>query len=197
MVPWYRPGHRQCPSRPPGLFETHSGRPVQRLVRLVDQRRELQGHDQHRPHQQADRCRGMAAEGAIQRQGGRQILRPREREDLRSWKNGRQHRKPELVNPAAGFQESPRLTAFSRGLLTNTATGGWRRDFSLITEKFNSFPSSGLPSSPSSRQGPDYSKAQASGNSGRPVIYPWAVPQQRKRPPLGAGAAHLFVDRTG
>ena len=31
------------------------------------------------------------------------------------------------------------------GLLTNTATGGWRKDLSLFTENYSSLASSGLP----------------------------------------------------
>lgn len=41
------------------------------------------------------------------------------------------------------------ITSYSRGLLTNTATGGWKRDLSLMAEKWDrdsgDLPSSGLP----------------------------------------------------
>lgn len=39
------------------------------------------------------------------------------------------------------------MTAFSRGLLTNTATGGWRRDLSLFTESYDGDTSDGDPTS--------------------------------------------------
>jgi hypothetical protein len=80
-----------------------------------------------------------------------------------------------LVNPVAELKKVHDLTAVSRGLLTNTATGGWRRDFSLFSERFSSLPSSNLPLftlQPGKVQ--TYSKAPASGNATRPVIYPWA-----------------------
>lgn len=67
-------------------------------------------------------------------------------------------------------------TAFSRGLLTNTATGGWRRDLSLFSERFNSLSASNLPLftlQPGKVQ--TYSKAPTSGNAANPIIYPWAT----------------------
>ena len=50
-----------------------------------------------------------------------------------------------LVNPTADLKKIHDLTAFSRGLLSNTATGGWRRDLSLMSETFGSLPQSNLP----------------------------------------------------
>ena len=80
-----------------------------------------------------------------------------------------------LVNPAADLRKIHDLTAFSRGLLTNTATGGWRKDLSLMSEKFSSLPQSNLPFftlSPGKEQ--TYSKAQENSTAGNPLIYPWA-----------------------
>ena len=80
-----------------------------------------------------------------------------------------------LVNPAADLKKIHDLTAFSRGLLTNTATGGWRKDLSLMSEKFGSLPSSNLPFftlTPGKDQ--TYSKAQLNSTTGNPIIYPWA-----------------------
>ena len=51
----------------------------------------------------------------------------------------------QLVDPAVDSRSFHDLTAYSRGLLTNTATGGWRKDMSLMTEAYGSLPDSGLP----------------------------------------------------
>jgi hypothetical protein len=81
----------------------------------------------------------------------------------------------ELAAPGTDLRKIHDLTAFSRGLLTNTATGGWRKDLSLMSEKFSSLPSSNLPFftlAPGKDQA--YSKAQLNSTSGNPIIYPWA-----------------------
>ncbi len=70
------------------------------------------------------------------------------------------------------------LSAVSVGLLTNTATGGWRKDMSLMTENWgtSSFPSSNLPLF---RQTPDKDMMfnRPTGTSTYPtrsILYPWA-----------------------
>lgn len=81
-----------------------------------------------------------------------------------------------LVSPAAELKKIHDLTGYNRGLLTNTATGGWRRDLSLFSERYSALPSSRLPLftlSPGKIQ--TYSKAPSSGNAANPLIYPWAT----------------------
>ena len=55
----------------------------------------------------------------------------------------------DLISTAtSGLQNSQKffhdLSTVSTGLLTNTATGGWRKDLSLFTENYSNLPSSGL-----------------------------------------------------
>lgn len=69
------------------------------------------------------------------------------------------------------------LSAVSVGLLTNTATGGWRKDLSLLTEKWNSQSSSNLPLF---RVTPDKDLGYNKPSSKNPVMeksmfYPWAA----------------------
>ncbi len=63
------------------------------------------------------------------------------------------------------------------GLLTNTATGGWRKDFSLLTENWDSLPTSGLPFF-QVKPGEDisYNRPVRGGNyqPTRSLLYPWS-----------------------
>ena len=76
-----------------------------------------------------------------------------------------------LVNPAAELKKIHDLTAFSPGLLTNSATGGWRKDLSLMSENYASLPATGLPFF-TVTPGKDpllYSKSQPERNQRKPI----------------------------
>jgi len=69
------------------------------------------------------------------------------------------------------------LSATSVGLLTNTATGGWRKDLSLATENWAQLPASNLPFF---RLTPDKDGTAAKPTSGNAtaassMLYPWAA----------------------
>jgi hypothetical protein len=71
------------------------------------------------------------------------------------------------------------VTGYARGLLTNTATGGWRRDLSLMSEQwdYSGFPTSDLPFF-TLQPGVETSAGKASVNgasSAGNLIYPWSV----------------------
>ncbi|MGJ8650353.1 MAG: hypothetical protein ACSHX4_08330 [Opitutaceae bacterium] len=65
------------------------------------------------------------------------------------------------------------LTVYSRGLLTNTANGGWRRDLSLFAETFSSIPEGFSSFTLSPGQVWTSGKYNAT-SSKNPLIYPWS-----------------------
>lgn len=81
----------------------------------------------------------------------------------------------ELLDENAELRKLHDMTTFSQGLLTNTATGGWRRDLSLLAENFSGLPSSGLPSftiKPGQVHG--FNKTSPSSRPSGALLYPWA-----------------------
>ncbi len=91
------------------------------------------------------------------------------------------------------------LSAVSAGLLTNTATGGWRKDLSLLTESWEAQPKDGLPLfriTPTSEPQTSTSETQATiptvedPRTADALFYPWAsfrnliVPGVGNPPPL-------------
>ncbi|MGJ8671836.1 hypothetical protein [Rubritalea sp.] len=65
------------------------------------------------------------------------------------------------------------ITAYSRGLLTNTANGGWKRDLSLMTEKWDDLAASNLRFF-TLEPGVETTAQKNAGTAGG-LIYPWAV----------------------
>jgi len=95
----------------------------------------------------------------------------------------------EFVNQEADVKKFHELTAFNRGLLINTATGGWKKDLSLMTEQYDELPDAELPSftlSPGLEQ--TFSKAQNDSHPANPLIYPWS---KYRRNPNAAGWAQV------
>jgi hypothetical protein len=90
-----------------------------------------------------------------------------------------------LVNSKADLRGFHDFTSSSVGLLTNVATGGWRKDLSLMSEKFNSLPSGNLPFF-SVKPGKNLSASKADPGSHPPgaLLYPWAT---YRNSPSGAG----------
>lgn len=94
-----------------------------------------------------------------------------------------------VAAPSAELRRFHDLTVFNRGLLTNTAVGGWRRDLSLMTESYDaatsstssSLPSSGLPFY-TLRPGSVFNarKAVASNYDPGALLYPWLDSYRRK-----------------
>lgn len=102
-----------------------------------------------------------------------------------------------LADSGAETRRFHDLTAFSRGLLTNVATGGWRRDLSLFTEGYDGETSDGdptthstetaLPAPSSTLELPTYTirpgeismarkalPVNANQNGAGALLYPWA-----------------------
>ena len=80
----------------------------------------------------------------------------------------------DLINPSQQLRKFHDLTAYSPGLLTNTATGGWRKDLSWLSERYASLPSTGLPSfttAPGKVQ--TFNKAQPSSHPANALLYHW------------------------
>ncbi len=68
------------------------------------------------------------------------------------------------------------LSTVSSGLLTNTATGGWRKDLSLFTEKYDQLPTTDLPLF---RLTTEQDSSQGKATSSQPLaagsmLYPWS-----------------------
>ncbi len=78
----------------------------------------------------------------------------------------------------ASFKYFHDLSAVSVGLLTNTATGGWRKDLSLFTENYSSLASSGLPLfrlTPDSDTSCSIPKGVSSNyRAAKSILYPWS-----------------------
>jgi hypothetical protein len=91
----------------------------------------------------------------------------------------------QLVNPEAELRQFHDFTSSSTGLLTNSSTGGWRKDLSLMTEKFSGLRSGSLPFF-AVRPGKDLSasKADPSGHPAGALLYPWS---RYRGSPSGAG----------
>ncbi|MFT3990027.1 MAG: hypothetical protein QM680_01330 [Luteolibacter sp.] len=97
----------------------------------------------------------------------------------------------------ASQQYSFDLSTVSTGLLTNTATGGWRKDLSLFTEKYEDLPTSDLPLF---RLTPDEDNSVSKATSGSPLVegsmlYPWASYRTSgTRPNEQAGAVSSWAN---
>jgi len=91
-------------------------------------------------------------------------------------------RQVDLIDPAPGVKTSVKhfhdLSTTSVGLLTNTATGGWRKDLSLFTENYGLLANTGLPLfrlSPDADNSCSIPKGSISNfRPGKSILYPWS-----------------------
>jgi len=87
----------------------------------------------------------------------------------------------QLLDPTEDIRRLHDISSYNRGLLTNTATGGWRRDLSLLSENYANLPGLELPSltrKPGVIQ--TFSKAKEDNNAPHvhppnALLYPWAT----------------------
>lgn len=92
----------------------------------------------------------------------------------------------ELIAERAAIDYFHDLSAVSTGLLTNTATGGWRKDLSLFTENYNSLGSGNLPlyrTTPTKDNQCRVSPPSGSSSPPKSILYPWAVPGSQRNVP--------------
>ncbi|MFC7337240.1 hypothetical protein ACFQY0_08635 [Haloferula chungangensis] len=82
----------------------------------------------------------------------------------------------ELVSSAAlTGDEFYDITTYSRGLLTNVATGGWRKDLSIFSEYYNQLSSSRLPLfAQAPGQDLEFSRASTGSRPSNALMYHWA-----------------------
>lgn len=88
------------------------------------------------------------------------------------------------------------LSATSTGLLTNTATGGWRKDLSLLTENWSRIPSSNQPFF-RVEPGKDIGFALPNNSNYRPdksLFYPWSAYRGQSVPIYEHGAVSTWAN---
>ena len=108
------------------------------------------------------------------------------------------HQLSDFVGKADGNEKVARefyydMSTVSMGLLTNTATGGWRKDLSLLTETWGNtgFPTSNLPLFRQTAD-KDLMYSRPSGTSAYPnrsVFYPWTIYRGSNEIPIYRHAA--------
>ena len=95
---------------------------------------------------------------------------------------------PDGVEPSGLYFHD--LTGKAKGLLTNAATGGWKRDLSLMSEDWDRLSATNLPFF-NLKPGVQTSASKANGTARPPqmLIYPWADPIEDSRPRRQPGAS--------